>query len=163
MDSLELPLDWSGVPSRSPEPMVGVTEPVDDVGRLPWLERLEAGDRRAVGALAADKRPLLFLVDPRNRWHLVEPRLRIAGLDASDLVDRPEGEFRMMLVSDVDPMDVAHLLRTFRELRPPRPVVTERMPFGSLQLQRLASLGNEDPREVNTHPEVRRKNSGTGA
>jgi hypothetical protein len=69
----------------------------------------------------------------------------------------------MMLVSDVDPMDVAHLLRTFRELRPPRPVVTERMPFGSLQLQRLASLGSEDPQEVNTHPQLRRKNSRTGA
>ena len=140
MDPLELPLDWSGVPSRSPEPEVGVGETVEDVGPLPWLERLDAGDRRAVGALAADKRPLLFLVDPKNRWHLVEPRLRIAGLDASDLVDRPDGEFRMMLASDVDPMDVAHLLRTFRELRPPRSVVTERMPFGSLQLHRLASL-----------------------
>ena len=163
MDSLELPLDWSGPPSRTPEPKVGVAETVEDVGPLPWLERLDARDRRAVGALAADKRPLLFLVDPKNRWHLVEPRLRIAGLDASDLVDRPEGEFRMMLVSDVDPMDVAHLLRTFRELRPPRPVVTERMPFGSLKLQRLASLGSEDPQEVNTHPQLRRKNSRTGA
>jgi hypothetical protein len=163
MDSQELPLDWSCVPSRSPDSAAGLPDAMGDVGTLPWLDGLDERDRRTVAALAADHRPLLFLIDPRNRWHLVEPRLRIAGLDASDLVDRPEGEFRMMLVSDVDPMDVAHLLRTFRELRPPRSVVTERMPFGSLQLKRLASLRNEDRREVNTHPEVRRKNSGTGA
>jgi hypothetical protein len=156
-------LDWSGAPPGATGPTVGNPDAVDVASLLPWLARLEARDRRTVAALAADRRPLLFLVDPRNRWHLVVPRLRIAGLDASDLTDRPDGEFRMMLSSDVDPMDVTHLLRTFRELRPPRPVVAERMPVGSLQLQRLALLRNEDPPKVNTLPDIGRKNSGTGA
>lgn len=138
MDSLELPLDWSGTGAGigaragtgAGEVLPTAPASGDAVGpeEVPaWVGWLDDRTRVSAASLARERRPLLFLVDPRNRWHLVEPRLRIAGLDASDLEDRPEGEFRMVVAADTDPLDVANLLRIFRGLRPPRSVVTERV------------------------------------
>jgi hypothetical protein len=154
----ELALDWSGV-----------SEPADDLPAEPaataeaWLRRLTPGDRQTVASLCSERRPLLFLVDPRDRWHLVEPRLRITGIDASDIADRPDGEFRMLVATDADPADVAHLLRVFRECRPPRAVVAERLAVDSLSVRAQARLRTEPRDEVNTQPAKRRKNSRTGA
>ena len=167
MDFLELPLDWSGSAAPVPALGSGPTTPVDGSGAVPsapdWVGRLDGPTAAAAAALARERRPLLFLVDDRNRWHLVEPRLRIAGLDASDLADRPEGEFRMVVPADADAADVAHLLRTFRELRPPRPVVTERMAADSASVAGWFGGRRNEGGGVKPLNGDGRKNPGTGA
>jgi hypothetical protein len=148
----DLFLDWgtSRPPEATPAEPRGPVSPAPEAEA--WLRRLTPRDRSTVASLCLERRPLLFLVDPRDRWHLVEPRLRITGLDASDLQDHPDGEFRMMVLSDSDPSDVAYLLRLFRESRPPRVVVTERLPLESQSVREQARLRENSDRAVNHHP-----------
>ncbi len=152
----DLFLDWGGSRPTEATP----AEPRGPVTAAPeaeaWLRRLTQRDRTTVASLCLERRPLLFLVDPRDRWHLVEPRLRITGLDASDLQDHPDGEFRMLVMSDSDPSDVAYLLRLFRESRPPRVVVTERLLLESQSVREQARLRENSGLAVNHHPPLLR-------
>ena len=152
----DLFLDWGGSRPTEATP----ADPRGPVTAAPeaeaWLRRLTQRDRTTVASLCLERRPLLFLVDPRDRWHLVEPRLRITGLDASDLQDHPDGEFRMLVMSDSDPSDVAYLLRLFRESRPPRVVVTERLLLESQSVREQARLRENSGLAVNHHPPLLR-------
>ena len=131
----EFILDWS----RSPEP--GSLEPSDLEGSSPdWLQRLTPEDRRRVASLAWERRPLVFLIDARARWNLVRPRLPLAGFDVLDFQDQPDGDFQIMVPSDISSRELQHLLKCLRQTRPPRAVVCERMPCTGRGLASLARL-----------------------
>ena len=129
----EFLLDWG----RSQEPEARSLPDVE--GPSPdWLLRLSPEDRRRVASLAWEQRPLVFLIDARARWNLVRPRLPLAGFDVLDFQDQPDGDFKILVPSDISSRELQHLLKCLRQTLPPRAVVCERMACTGRGLASLA-------------------------
>lgn len=155
----EFALDWA----RSPEPET--PSPPDVQGPKPeWLLRLSPEDRQRVASLAWERRPLVFLIDARARWNLVRPRLPLAGFDVLDFQDQPDGDFKILVPSDIPARELQHLLKCLRQTLPPRAVVCERMACTGRGLASLAR--REDSAGISVplaSPPAVKKNSRTGA
>ena len=150
----DLALDWTG--SRDPDPGA----PADSSGPAPdWWSRLDPSDRRRVAGLARERRALVFLVDDRTRWSLVLPRLPLAGFDALDFQDQPDGDFRIIAFSDTPVRELEHLLKCLRQTRPPRAVACERIAWTGRALASLAHPKQVVPMETPPCPGSAEKNS----
>ena len=115
---------------------VGSAEDKEATGvNVSWIRRLSREERQRGASLCLDRRPLLFLVDERDHWHLIEPRLRLAGWDVWDIQELSAGEIRMQVPLDAADREVAFLHRIIRECRPRRALVTERLALVSLLLR----------------------------
>lgn len=87
---------------------VGSAEDKEATGvNVSWIRRLSREERQRGASLCLDRRPLLFLVDERDHWHLIEPRLRLAGWDVGDIQELSAGEIRMQVPLDAADRDVA--------------------------------------------------------
>ncbi len=131
----ELPLAWGAVSESALE---SALKPPLNTACPEWLSRLRSEDRRRVASLAWEQRPLVFLVDARSRWSLVRPRLPLAGFDALDFRDQPDGDFQIMVPSDTSVRELQHLLGCLRQAHPPRAVACERMAWTGRELAALA-------------------------
>lgn len=131
----ELPLAWAVVSESALE---SALKPPLNTACPEWLSRLRSEDRRRVASLAWEQRPLVFLVDARSRWSLVRPRLPLAGFDALDIRDQPDGDLQIMVPSDTSVRELQHLLGCLRQAHPPRAVACERMAWTGRELAALA-------------------------
>jgi len=120
-----------GPDPRTPE-MPGAGSVVPD-----WLPRLRPGDLRRIARDAREGHPLVFLVDARDHWSLLEPRLPLAGFDPVDFDAAPEGDLRLVIFSDTPTRRLEHLLKCLRQTRTVRAVVCDRI---TLTGPRLAAL-----------------------
>ena len=147
----ELTLQWGAVHPAEPEPQPSAWA-AGGPPRPEWLLRLHPDDRRRVASLAWERRPLVFLVDAKARWTLVRPRLPLAGFDAVDFRDQPDGDYQILAPSDTSARELQHLLRCLRETRPPRAAACERIAWTGRELAALAHC--EDLAGAGVHPEV---------
>ena len=95
-----------------------------------------------MASLAWERRPLVFLIDARDRWKLVRPRLPLAGFDVLDFQDQPDGDFKILVPSDLSSRELQHLLKCLRQSRSPRAVVCEPMGCTGRVLATLARREN---------------------
>lgn len=125
-DQPELGLGWPGLSGPPPRMPAGGT---DDTGcdAPDWLPRLRPGDLRRVARNAREGHPLVFLVDARDHWSLLEPRLPLAGFDPVDFEAAPQGDLRVVVFSDTPTRRLEHLLRCLRQTRIVRAVVCDRI------------------------------------
>jgi len=133
----ELPLAWGAASELESQ---SALKPPLNTACPEWLSRLRPEDRRRVASLAWEQRPLVFLVDARTRWSLVRPRLPLAGFDAVDFRDQPDGDFQIMVPSDTSVRELQYLLGCLRQTRPPRVVACDRIPWTGRELAALARL-----------------------
>lgn len=152
----ELPLAWGAASEPGRHPAI---EPPSNTDRPEWLSWLRPEDRRRVASLAWEPRPLVFLVDARTRWSLVRPRLPLAGFDVLDFQDQPDGDFRIMVPSDISVGELRHLLGCLRRTRPPRVVTCERMVWTGGEVSAMARLDDAAAGSPPAHPLSRPKNS----
>lgn len=138
-DSSQGELVLGGI-SCAPADPAAFPDPVDEAcADVPdWLRRLDPADRLRVAGLARDGRPLVFLVDARARWNLMQPRLPVAGFDPVDFERAPEGDLRIVAFSDTPVRSVEHLLRCLHRTRFGRAVVCDRIGVTGPRLSVLA-------------------------
>lgn len=139
----EFLLDWAGASEPQTPPLLAPETPSPE-----WLQRLSPEDRRHVASLAWERRPLVFLIDARDRWKLVRPRLPLAGFDVLDFQDQPDGDFKILVPSDLSSRELQHLLKCLRQSRSPRAVVCEPMGCTGRVLATLARRENSIGGEV---------------
>jgi len=116
----------------------GVVAPAPGDVAPEWLSRLRGVDLRRAARSASDGRPLVFLVDARGHWSLLEPRLPPAGFDPIDFEQAPDGDLRFVAFADTSPGSVDHLLQCLRRSGSGRAVVCDRLALTGPRLAALA-------------------------
>jgi len=141
----ELDLRWPGFPGPIPRMPPGQHPDTGSVAPG-WLQRLRPGDLRRVARNARDGNPLVFLVDARDHWSLLEPRLPLAGFDPVDFEEAPEGDLRLVVFTDTPSRRLEHLLKCLRQTRIVRAVVCDRIAMTGPGLAALVSPADTAPK-----------------